>query len=142
MANSPAVMVERLFGRLQVPTGICRLAAEKSSPLSKKQDQSFAKRRKIMDRYLIETPHSGPECLDLVKLLNAQGYLWNFNWGCEAGIHTGWAIIDAEHEAQARLAVPPLVRSRARIIKLNKFDATTIEDCEKKEAAAAVSGGR
>ncbi len=93
-----------------------------------------------MDRYLIETPHTGPECLVLIKLINAQGYLWNFDWGCEAGIHSGWAIIDAENEAQAQLAVPPLVRSRARITKLNKFDATTIEDCEKQEVAPAGSG--
>jgi hypothetical protein len=73
----------------------------------------------------------------LIKLINVQGYLWNFDWGCKAGIHSGWAIIGAENEAQARLAVPPLVRSRARIIKLNKFDATTIEDYEKQEALAA-----
>ena len=34
-----------------------------------------------MDRYLIETPHAGPECLGLIQQLNAQGYLWNFDWG-------------------------------------------------------------
>ena len=84
-----------------------------------------------MDRYLIETPHAGEECLDLIKVLNAQGYLWNFDWGCKAGVHSGWAIITAENEAQARLAVPPLVRSRARIVKLNKFDGSNIRDCEK-----------
>ena len=95
-----------------------------------------------MDRYLIETPHTASECLDLIKVLNAQGYLWNFDWGCKAGIHSGWTIIHAENEAQARLVVPPLVRSRVRIVKLNKFDATTIEDCEKQGAAAARSGGR
>ena len=94
-----------------------------------------------MNRYLIETPHTASECLDLIKLLNAQGYLWNFDWGCKAGIHSGWAIIGAENEAQARLVVPPLVRNRARIIKLNKFDATCIKDYEKQEAAAAMSGG-
>jgi len=94
-----------------------------------------------MDRYLIETPHTSSECLDLIKLINAQGYLWNFDWRCEAGIHSGWAIINAENEVQARLAVPPLVRSRARIIKLNKFDATTIEDHERQEAAVARSDG-
>jgi len=95
-----------------------------------------------MDRYLIETPHAGEECLDLIKVLNAQGYLWNFDWGCKAGVHSGWAIITAENEAQARLAVPPLVRSRARIVKLNKFDGSTIKDCERQEAAAAGAAAR
>ena len=31
---------------------------------------------------------------------------------------------EAENEAQARLAVPPLVRGQARVTKLNKFDAS------------------
>jgi len=93
-----------------------------------------------MNRYLIETPHTLSECLDLIKLLNAQGYLWNFDWGCESGIHSGWAIIDAENEAQAGLVVPPLVRSRARIVRLNKFDAATIEHYEKQELIAVSSG--
>jgi hypothetical protein len=93
-----------------------------------------------MDRYLIETPHNGPECLVLIKQLNAQGYLWNFDWGCQAGIHIGWAIIAAENEAQARMAVPPLVRSRARLIRVNKFDATTIEFYKKQEVAAPSPG--
>jgi hypothetical protein len=93
-----------------------------------------------MDRYLIETPHTGPECLALIKQINAQGYLWNFDWGCKAGTHNGWATIEAENEAQARLAVPPLVRSRARITKLNKFDATSIEYYENREAAASSEG--
>lgn len=86
---------------------------------------------------MIETPHTGQECLILVKQLNAQGFLWHFDWGCEAGIHSGWAVIGAENEAQARLAVPPLVRNRARIVKLNKFDATTVEHYEKQEAATS-----
>ena len=90
-----------------------------------------------MDRYLIETPHTGPECLGLIREINAQGYLWHFDWGCEAGFHCGWAIIQAESEAQARLAVPPLVRSRARVTKLNKFDAKTVEYYEQKVAASS-----
>ena len=90
-----------------------------------------------MDRYLIETPHTASECLDLIKLLNAQGYLWNFDRGCKAGVHSGWAIIEAENEAQARLAVPPLVRSRARIVRLNKFDDRSIKQCESEKAGNA-----
>jgi hypothetical protein len=107
-----------------------------------RQKSRIAKRRKNMDRYLIETPHTAEECLDLIKVLNAQGYLWNFDWGCKAGIHSGWAIIEAENDAEARLAVPPLVRTRARIVKLNKFDGSTIEDCEKQEAGVTRCAAR
>jgi len=57
----------------------------------------------------------------LVDQVYAMGYLHHFEWGCEVGIHNGWAIIEAENEAQAKLAVPPLVRRKARVIKLNKF---------------------
>jgi hypothetical protein len=49
------------------------------------------------------------------------GYLYNFEWGCGAGVHSGWAMIEAENEAQARMAVPPLVRAHARVIRLNRF---------------------
>ena len=65
-----------------------------------------------MDRYLIETPHTEQNCRDLVDLVNAAGYLNHFDWGCMSGVHCGWATIEAENEAQARLAVPPLVRAR------------------------------
>jgi hypothetical protein len=76
-----------------------------------------------MERYLIETPHSEEDCLTLVKELHARGYLHNFDWGCAVGVHTGWAVIEAENQAQAHMAVPPLVRKQARAIRLNKFDA-------------------
>jgi hypothetical protein len=75
-----------------------------------------------MDRYLIETPHREQDCVNLIQQVNAAGYLVHFDWGCMAGVHSGWAIIEAENEAQARLAVPPLVRGQARVTKLNKFD--------------------
>jgi hypothetical protein len=74
-----------------------------------------------MERYLIETPHTGAECLVLLDQLLAMGYLNNFDWGCTAGDHSGWAIIEAESEDQARMAVPPLVRGKARVVKLNRF---------------------
>jgi hypothetical protein len=79
-----------------------------------------------MERYQIETPHTKQNCLDLVDEIHAQGYLANFDWGCRAGVHNGWAIIEAENEAQARLAVPPLVRGQARVTRLNKFSAADL----------------
>ena len=74
-----------------------------------------------MERYLIETPHTPQECQFLVDQVYAMGYLYHFDWGCKSGVHTGWAIIEAENEADARLAVPPMVRKKARVIQVNKF---------------------
>ncbi len=76
-----------------------------------------------MNRYLIETPHTAQDCQRLVEQVRAMGYLFHFEWGCKSGVHCGWAIIEAENEAQAQLAVPPLVRNKARVIKLFRFDA-------------------
>ena len=74
-----------------------------------------------MNRYLIETPHTEQNCRNLVHLVNAAGYLNHFDWGCLGGVHCGWAIIEAENGLQARLAVPPLVRSEARVVEIVKF---------------------
>lgn len=79
-------------------------------------------KNKKMDRYLIETPHSTQECKILVEQAHAMGYLYHFDWGCLTGVHCGWAIIEAENETQARLAVPPIVRNKARVVRLNKFE--------------------
>ena len=80
-----------------------------------------------MDRYLIETPHTAEDCQKLVDEIYAMGYLTHFDWGCKSGSHCGWAIIEAENEAQARLAIPPLVRGKARVTKLTKFDADDVK---------------
>jgi len=74
-----------------------------------------------MNRYLIESPHSGEQCLDILKQAVAAGYVTHFEWGCKAGRHTGWIILEAENEAQALLAVPVLVRPKATIVQLNRF---------------------
>ena len=60
----------------------------------------------------------------LVDEIQAMGYLHHFDWGCPEGIHTGWALIEAENEAEARLAVPSLVRRKARIVKVSKFEGS------------------
>ena len=81
----------------------------------------------MMARYLIETPHTEQNCQRLVNEIQALGFLHNFEWGCDSGVHCGWAIIEAESEAEARLAVPPLLRSQARVIKLNRYKVDEIK---------------
>ncbi len=80
-----------------------------------------------MPRYLIETPHTDENCQRLIEEVYAIGFLHNFEWGCDSGIHCGWAIIEAESEVEARLAVPPLVRDKARIVRLNKYEINEIK---------------
>jgi len=89
-----------------------------------------------MDRFLIETSHGEEVCLNLIGLLNAQGYLRHFDWGCVSGVHSGWAVIEAESELEARLAIPPLVRRQARIVRVVKFDAATFARMHKEAVAA------
>ncbi len=79
-----------------------------------------------MDRYLIESPHEAQECKKLLKDMLANGYLHHFEWGCPEGTHVGWAIIEAESAAQAFLAVPPLVRHKARVVKLKRYEESEV----------------
>jgi hypothetical protein len=80
-----------------------------------------------MDRYLIESPHTKDDCAHVVKQVEALGYLTHFEWGCASGDHTGFVIIEAENEAQARMVVPSMSRKEARVVKLNKFTPETIK---------------
>lgn len=83
-----------------------------------------------MNRYLIESPHTAKECASLLTQVLAMGYLHCFDWGCKVGEHAGWAIIEAESESHARLAVPPLVRERARVVRLTKFSDEDVRSFE------------
>ena len=75
-----------------------------------------------MDRFLIETPHEAKDCHMLVEQISAMGYLHHFEWGCADGIHCGWAIVETDSLDHARQMVPGVVRGKARIVKLNKFE--------------------
>ena len=85
-----------------------------------------------MNRYLIETPHSEVDCYLTLNEVHAMGYLHNFNWGCEDGIHSGWAIIEAENKDQARMVVPSLSRDTARVIKLSKYNEEKLKELHSK----------
>ena len=84
-----------------------------------------------MDRFLIESPHPRTECDKVLKAVFGMGYLHNFDWGCKAGVHTGWATIEAEDEKQAILVVPPFLPTSARAIMLAKFSPEQIKETHK-----------
>jgi hypothetical protein len=75
-----------------------------------------------MERYLIESPHMDENCDSVVRNIHAAGYLHFFEWGCKDGVHSGWAIVEAENHERARQIVPWQVRDQARVVKLVKFE--------------------
>lgn len=81
-----------------------------------------------MNRYIIESPHEPEDCDRILRDVLAMGYIHHFEWGCKAGDHTGWAIVEVENINQARVMVPPLVRPRARIVPLTRWFAEDFED--------------
>ena len=80
-----------------------------------------------MNRFLVESPHTIHDCKLAVKLVQSMGYLNNFDWGCEDGVHTGWAVIEAENAVQALGVVPAIVRNKARAVKLCKFETAMVD---------------
>ena len=75
-----------------------------------------------MDRYLIESAHTSEDCEKAIKEIAMAGFLHQFEWGCKDGVHSAWAIIEAENRQHARQIVPWMMRDKARIVKLVKFE--------------------
>jgi len=85
-----------------------------------------------MARYMIQASHdpTPAACLRLLDAFLQAGahYLANAEWGCLAGAHTAWIIVEAENDADARLMVPPVIRDAALLVKLNKFTPDQIRE--------------
>jgi hypothetical protein len=86
-----------------------------------------------MNRYLIETSHNREDCLHILDQFVAYGHITHFEWGCESGVCTGWAMIEAESEEQALYSVPSLLRSKARAVKLSQFTPEKIQEFHEEE---------
>jgi hypothetical protein len=85
-----------------------------------------------MARFLIEVPHEAKkqECALAVKILLSSGshYLTHADFGCLDGDHKAWVIIEADSKEEARFIVPSVFRPRAKIVQLNRFSLSEIEE--------------
>jgi len=81
----------------------------------------------LMDRFLVESPHTEGDCKKIVKDVYAEGYLYNCDWGCEDGVHKAWVMIDAESASQALRVVPYALRANATATKIVKFDEKMVK---------------
>lgn len=89
-----------------------------------------------MKKYLIETPHTKEECLRALDEQLAKGpeILKQFNYGCMAGDHTGYALVDVGDEKEARNLVPTFLLNKARIIEVGIFTPEVIRSLHVKAA--------
>ena len=75
-----------------------------------------------MPKFLVVSNHTGDDCIKALQETLAIGYLTHFEWGRKDGVHTGWAMLEAESKAQAMLSVPTFLRNEAKVILLTQFD--------------------
>ena len=84
-----------------------------------------------MARFMIEVPHKDESIgyARAISILYSTGshFLTNTDWGGCEGDYKSWLIVDVESEREARSILPPLYRSTAKIVQLNKFSMEGIE---------------
>jgi hypothetical protein len=85
-----------------------------------------------MAKFLIEVSHEPTkvECARAAQIFLKTGshFLSHADWGCLDGEHKAWMIVDIESEEEARYIVPPVYRSEAKIVRLNKFTIEEVDD--------------
>jgi len=89
-----------------------------------------------MDKYFVASPHTPEECLRALDetLGKGPGVLASYDWGCMAGDHTGYAIVDARNESEAKGTIPTFLQGKARVVKLNRFTPEQIREFHRKSA--------
>jgi hypothetical protein len=88
-----------------------------------------------MKRFLVISHHTAEDCVMALKAVLAIGYLTHFEWGCKDGVHTGWAILEAEDKAEAMMSVPTFLRGKAQVVQIMKFKPEKVAALHPPEAA-------
>jgi hypothetical protein len=85
-----------------------------------------------MSKFMIETTHADSiqACEEIVRYFLNSGshYLTNADWGCSAGEHKCWIIVEATSEDEALEIVPHQYRKDTRVIKLDQFNLETVDE--------------
>ncbi|CAG0965510.1 hypothetical protein METP3_01113 [Methanosarcinales archaeon] len=88
-----------------------------------------------MAQYLIKLPHTEAECLKALDEIAEKGskLLPKIYWGCAAGDHTGYAIVDAKSESDAKgMIEAPTALATASVIEVKKHTVEEIASFHKK----------
>lgn len=72
-----------------------------------------------MQKYLINSIQSSNETALLSNYPEAIGYITHYKWVVCDNEYLECAILEADSETEALLSVPPLVRHKAKVHKIN-----------------------
>jgi hypothetical protein len=83
-----------------------------------------------MSQYLIELPHTLDNCMPMLDSLAMDNpdFLKTINWGCMAGNHTGWAMVEAASDADASNMVPAAIRDSVCVTQLSHFTPEQVRE--------------
>ena len=87
-------------------------------------------------KYMITSPHTEKECLRALDETLGKGpeILKKLSFGCMAGDHTGYALVDVKDEKEARSFIHGFLISKARIAPVTEFTPEVIRSFHAKAA--------
>ena len=91
-----------------------------------------------MDRFLIQIPYTPDEQLDIMDRMRAEStdLLCMTYWGEMDGQPSGWLVLLADTEEEARGMLPESLRSQARISKVQLLSPEDVEEMHRLAQAA------
>jgi hypothetical protein len=90
------------------------------------------KGKPMMARYLVTAPHTAEQCLTALDAFDTGNSLAKFDFGCEDGDHTGYAIVNARTADEAKMMVPESERANVKVVMLHKFTAAELKSFHEK----------
>jgi hypothetical protein len=99
-------------------------------PNQPKSQTETMDRTKTGTWYMITSPHTVEECMHALDKTAEMGHqnVSQWKWGCMSGDHTAYAMVQAESHDEAKRMVPDIVRSKARVAKLDQFTVDQIKN--------------
>lgn len=90
-------------------------------------------------RYMIEVQHEATpaSCLHAIQTLLSTGshFFTHADWGCKDGVHKAWIVVEVGSREEARAIVPPALRAQTKVIQLNGFTMTDLEEIMRQHKA-------
>ena len=106
--------------------------AQQGAP-AKKPAAHVKAAKPAMTMFLIESPHTPDECMNVMDEVNKSGSkeLASWHWGCMSGNHTGYRMVMATDENAALARVPADVRAKAHAYKVSTMTPAQLDAAHK-----------